>query len=330
MFSRISRNFSSRKFFITGASGQIGKKLIPYLFTRYGPNCVVVSDVNQTKFDVESQPPFIPLDVVNKEAFIKAVETSEATDILHLAAYLSAKAELQLQKSIDVNILGLNNALEAARINNTAIYVPSSIAVFGPTSPRVRTPDDCVVQPTTAYGISKVYMELMGNYYHKKFGVNFRSLRYPGAISSDPPGGGTTDYAVEIYFELLKNQKYECFLSKGTELPMMYIDDLIEGTCDLLDAPEETLTRRVYNLGAISFTPEQLASCILKYIPGTVTYKSDHRQAYADSWPMSIDDSLARRDWNWKHKFDMDIMTRTMIKLICMQMGKPNPIKNDA
>ncbi|CAG9314414.1 TDH_1 [Blepharisma stoltei] len=327
MLLNIARNFSSKKFFITGASGQIGKKLIPYLYERYGPNCVVVSDVNQTQFDVESQPPFLPLDVVDKEGFAKAVEASEATHILHLAAYLSAKAELQLQKSIDVNIIGVNNALEAARIHNTAIYVPSSIAVFGPTSPRVLTPDDCVVQPTTAYGISKVYMEMMGNYYHKKFGVNFRSLRYPGAVSSDPPGGGTTDYAVEIFFELLKNQEYQCFLSKGTELPMMYIDDLIQGTCDLIDAPEETLTRRVYNLGAISFTAEQLTSCILKYIPGTVTYKSDHRQAYADSWPMSIDDSLARRDWNWKHKFDIDLMTRTMIELISKQMHKPNPIK---
>lgn len=325
MFSRIARNFSTRKFFITGASGQIGKKLIPYMYARYGPDCVVVSDLIQCKFDGESQPPFIRLDVSDKNSFISAVESSGVTDILHLAAFLSAKAEQHLQKSIDVNIVGVNNALEAARIHKTSIYIPSTIAIFGPTSPRVRTPDDCVVQPTTAYGISKVYMELMGNYYHEKFGVNFRSLRYPGAVSSDPPGGGTTDYAVEIFFELVKDQKYQSFLSKGTELPMMYIDDLIAGTCDFLDAPESTLTRRIYNLGAISFTPEQLAECILKYIPGTVTYKSDHRQSYADSWPMSLDDSLARRDWNWNHKFDLDLMVKTMIELVSKDMQKQMP-----
>jgi threonine 3-dehydrogenase len=179
-----------------------------------------------------------------------------------------------------------------------------------------------ILQPTTVYGVSKVYTELMGNYFHKRFNLDFRALRYPGAVSSDPPGGGTTDYAVEIFFELIQNKTYECFLSKNTMLPMMYIDDLIRGTINFIDYPNEKLNRRVYNLAAFSFTPGELFKSIKKHIPeASIVYKPDHRQAYADSWPMSIDDSCARHDWGWKHEFGLDQMTEKMIKLVSQRLN---------
>ena len=323
----LNRSFGSKKFLITGASGQIGQQLVPYLYSRYPTAEIIVSDLRQVLYNLKDQPNFTKLDVsVNfkqdKENFIEYVKKVKPTNLIHLSAVLSATAEKELERAVDVNLLGSLNALDAALAGKCSVYIPSTIAVFGPNISRINTPDDVVLQPTTVYGIAKVFMELMGNYYFSKFGLDFRSLRYPGAISCDPPGGGTTDYAVEIYFELLKHQKYECFLEKNTMLPMMYMDDLIRATvfciqCDFIDADSSKLSRRVYNLAAISFTPEEIFDEIKKHIPDArISYKPDQRQAYADSWPMSLDDSLARKDWGWAHNYDIEKTTTTMLKLI--------------
>lgn len=306
-----------RKFLVTGASGQIGQELIPFMQARYGASSVIVSDIHKVAYKTPTPPQFIRLDVSKPKRFRHVMEELKPTHIVHLAALLSAKAEQHVSESLDVNIEGLHNVLELAKDFKAAVYVPSSIAAFGPDSPRNPTPDDCIAKPTTVYGISKVYSELLGNYYHKKFGVDFRSLRYPGAISVTRPTGGTTDYAVEIFHELLEKGKYDCFLNPTTRLPMMYMDDLLRGTCEFIDAPEAKLTRRVYNLAAISFTPEEMLAEIKKHLPDAqVTYTPDVRQKYADSWPMVLDDALARKDWGWNHTFNLQKIVPEMITQI--------------
>jgi len=306
-----------RKFLVTGASGQIGQELIPYMLARYGADQVVVSDIKKVIYKLKDQPKFIRLDVAKSKHFRAVVEEEKPTHILHLAALLSARAEESVELALKVNVDGLHNALEIAKDLKTAVYVPSSIAAFGPDSPRNPTPEDCIAKPTTVYGVSKVYTELLGSYYHKKFGVDFRSLRYPGAISVTRPTGGTTDYAVEIFYELLVHGTYTSYLSLNTRLPMMYMDDLLRGTCEFIEADSNKLTRRVYNLAALSFTPAELTEEIKKHLPNAVTTVApggpDIRQGYADSWPMVLDDSLARKDWGWKHNFDMPKLVQTML-----------------
>mmetsp|Transcript_8816 Transcript_8816/g.17135 ORF Transcript_8816/g.17135 Transcript_8816/m.17135 type:complete len:307 (+) Transcript_8816:660-1580(+) len=304
-----------KKFLITGANGQIGRELIPALASRYSPKNVLASDL----FPAGD---WIQLDVTDKKSLEEVVVENKVTNIIHLAAFLSAKAEQHIDRAITVNVTAVNNVFEVAKKHKLACYIPSTIAVFGPSSPLDSCPDDCLVQPTTIYGVTKVYLELLGTYFHKKHGIDFRSLRYPGAISASPPGGGTTDYACEIFFELLKKGSYDCFLREDARLPMIFMDDLVRATVELIEAPAEILSRRVYNLAAFSFTPAELTSYIKKYLPqAEVNYRPDQRQLIAESWPKVLDDTNARRDWGWRNKFDIDSMTQEMLKRVKHQLG---------
>eukprot|EP01089_Gocevia_fonbrunei_P017750 TRINITY_DN5848_c0_g1_i3.p1 TRINITY_DN5848_c0_g1~~TRINITY_DN5848_c0_g1_i3.p1 ORF type:complete len:217 (+),score=41.64 TRINITY_DN5848_c0_g1_i3:418-1068(+) len=214
--------------------------------------------------------------------------------------------------------------LELAHKHNLRLFAPSSIAAFGPTTPQDQTPDLTIMRPTTIYGVTKVYLELLGEYYNQKYNVDFRSLRYPGIISHVAlPGGGTTDYAVDIFYKAIEDKKYNCFLKSNSELPMMHMQDCIEGTIKLLEAPAEKLTQRTYNLAAVSFTPEQLAEEIKKHIPEfEISYTPDFRQSIADSWPRSLDDSKAREDWGWSHNYDLPTMVKDMIHRLRIKLNK--------
>jgi len=240
------------------------------------------------------------------------------TWLIHLSSILSASGEKDLSWAIDLNIRGIENILEVAKKFNLRLYAPSSIAAFGPTTPKVLTPDITSMRPTTIYGISKVYLELLGEYYHYKFGVDFRSLRYPGVISSEAlPGGGTTDYAIDIFYNALTKKKYTCFLEKGARLPMMYMPDCLKATIDFIEADDDHLKLRTYNVGAVSFTPEEIANEIKLHIPDFVmNYEPDFRNNIAKSWPESLDDSNARNDWKWKHKYGLKEMTKDMLEKI--------------
>jgi threonine 3-dehydrogenase len=300
---------------VTGATGQIGMELIPYLRARYGAGAVLATDIRVPPPGMDDSGPYAYLDVTDAAAVHRAVVDHRADTVIHLASLLSAVGERNPALAMKVNARGSEAVLDVAAAHGARVFIPSTIAVFGPTTPRDNTPDPTITRPSTMYGVTKVYMELLGEYYAGKFGVDFRSLRYPGIISNKAlPGGGTTDYAVEIYYEALKHGKYSCFLGPDTALPMMYMPDCIRGTVDLIEAPKESLKQRVYNMTAVSFTPAQLADSIKKVMPGfTISYAPDFRQKIADSWPRSIDDSPARRDWGWAHRFDTDAMTRDML-----------------
>jgi threonine 3-dehydrogenase len=264
---------------------------------------------------------------MNFNDFCKIIVDHNINWIIHNSSLLSAAGELNPTAAMELNIKGLQNALEISKKYNLRIFAPSSIAAFGPSTPKIMTPDLTLMRPTTIYGITKVYLELLGEYYFKKYGVDFRSLRYPGIISSEtPPTGGTTDYAVEIFYEALKYEKYTCFLKKDTALPMMYMPDCLKATQQLLEAKSENLSQRVYNVTAFSFTPEQISKEIQKYLPSfTIQYNPDFRQQIADSWPQSLDDSLARKDWNWNNEFDLNKMTKDMLKKLSEKFKQQNP-----
>jgi nucleoside-diphosphate-sugar epimerase len=305
------------KILVIGASGQIGVELTLALRNLYGAQNVIASDLREQNPLLEGTGPYVSLDVMNKEMLHVQVIRQNVTQIYLLAAILSATGEKNPNLAWHLNMQGLLNVLDIAREEKlTKVYWPSSIAVFGPTSPKQDCPQQTIIEPTTVYGISKYAGEFWCNYYFNKFGVDVRSLRYPGLISyKSAPGGGTTDYAVEIYHEALANKSYTCFLEKGTYLPMMYMPDAIRATIELMEAPIEKIkVRTSYNLSAMSFSPEEIAASIQKHIPAFhMDYEPDYRQSIADSWPQSIDDSVARADWGWKHEYDLDKMTADML-----------------
>jgi nucleoside-diphosphate-sugar epimerase len=305
---------STETILIMGANGQIGLELAENLRAIYGENNVIAADIKELKNPAGI---YEQLDVMDKIRMYEVIKKYKVTQVYLLAALLSATAEQKPKSAWNLNMEGLFNVLDAAKEGLIKkVYWPSSIAVFGPTTPRENTPQYTVMEPNTIYGISKQAGERFCEYYHEKYGVDVRSIRYPGLIGyKSAPGGGTTDYAVHIYHEALKNKTYECFLSEHTALPMMYMPDAIRATIELMDAPAEKVKiRSSYNLGGISFDPAQIANEIKKHIPEfTITYKPDFRQAIADSWPKSIEDSRAREDWGWNPTYDLASMTKDML-----------------
>jgi nucleoside-diphosphate-sugar epimerase len=305
------------KILVIGASGQIGVELTLALRKIYGNANVVASDLREENDLLKGTGPYVSLDIMNKEMLHVQVIRQNITQVYLLAAILSATGEKNPNLAWNLNMQGLLNVLDIAKEEHLhKVYWPSSIAVFGPTSPKVNCPQQTIIEPTTVYGISKYAGEFWCNYYHHRYGVDIRSIRYPGLISyKSAPGGGTTDYAIEIFQEALDEKKYECFLGKDTYLPMMYMPDAIRGTIELMEAPAQKISVRTsYNLSSMSFSPDQLATEIKQFIPDfTISYKPDYRQAIADSWPQSIDDSTARNDWGWKPEYDLKKMTKDMI-----------------
>ena len=303
---------------VLGASGQIGTELTQKLRLLFGNNNVIASDIREGNTELMSSGSFEIIDATDKATILKIIKKYKVTQVYLLAAMLSATAEQMPQKAWNLNMNSLLAVLDLAKDKHIEkVYWPSSIAVFGPTTPKENTPQKTVMEPSTVYGISKVSGEFWCNYYYEKFGVDVRSLRYPGVISwKIKPGGGTTDYAVDIYFKALENKKYECYISENTHLPMMYMEDALNATIQLMQADSKDVKiRNGYNLAAMSFTPKEMASEIKKHIPDfEITYKPDFRQEIADSWPNSIDDSQARKDWNWQHKFDLKAMTEDILK----------------
>ena len=305
------------KILIIGAGGQIGVELTMALRKVYGTDNVIASDIREAHPLLKDSGPYEIVNAMDAAAIHALVKKENITQIYLLAALLSATGEKDPHKAWAINMQSLLQVLElGVQEKLTKIYWPSSIAVFGPTTPTTNTPQQTVVEPRTVYGISKYAGELWCQYYNQRWGLDVRSMRYPGLISwKSEQGGGTTDYAVEIYHEALKHKKYTSFLSENTYLPMMYMDDAIRATIELMEAPAEQMkTRMAYNISAMSFSPKEIAAAIQKHIPDfTIDYAPDFRQAIADGWPKSIDDSTAREHWNWKPEFDLDKMTADML-----------------
>lgn len=305
------------KILVIGASGQIGVELTLALRKIYGDAQVVASDLREENSLLKGTGPYVSLDVMNKEMLHVQVIRQNFTQIYLLAAILSATGEKNPGLAWHLNTQSLLNVLDIAREEQIQkVYWPSSIAVFGPTSPRQNCPQQTIIEPTTVYGISKYAGEFWCKYYHQRFGVDVRSIRYPGLISyKSSPGGGTTDYAVEIFHEAIQEKSYTSFLGEDTYLPMMYMPDAIRATVELMEADASKVSIRTsYNIAGISFSPKDIATEIKKHIPDfSIRYKPDYRQQIADSWPQSIDDSVARNDWGWKHEYDLARMTEDML-----------------
>ena len=322
---QVSRK-SAKTVLVTGSTGQIGSELTIELRERYGKDNVIAAGHKRAPSQkLLRSGPYVIVDTSDKKQLNDVVRKYEIHTICHLASILSAAGEQNPQLAWDVNMGGLYNVLEIAREQQLEqVFWPSSIAVFGPGTPREHTPQNTVLIPRTIYGVSKVAGELLCNYYFERYGVDVRSLRYPGIISSEtPPGGGTTDYAVEIFYEAIKSKRYTCFLREDTVLPMMYMPDCIKATIDLMEAePNRIKCRTCYNLTAISFSAGQLVAEIRKHVPEfTCDYEPDFRQKIADSWPMSIDDSVAREDWGWKPNYDLATMTKDMFEKLSRRLG---------
>jgi nucleoside-diphosphate-sugar epimerase len=308
------------KILVTGATGQIGSELVPELRKIYGNNNVIVGVHSRPPPGDLTRGPTEKVDVADKQSIEEAVTKYDVDTIYHMAAILSAAGEKDPWLAWKVNMDGTYNVLETAREHNLVrIFCPSSIAAFGPETPRDNTPQETVLRPRTMYGLTKVAGELLCNYYFNKFGLDVRGVRYPGIISNKTlPGGGTTDYAVEIFYEAIKNGKYQCFLREDSTLPMMYMPDCIKATVDLMNADLKKLKHHTdFNLAAMSFSPKEISDEIKQHLPKfTITYKPDHRQAIADSWPKSIDDSTARKEWGWKPSYDLKTMVKDMLKVL--------------
>ncbi len=310
-----------KKILIIGAVGQIGSELTLALRNIYGNENVIASTRKTPPSDkVKESGPFEFFDTTNKKDLLKVCKKYEIDAIVNMAAILSAVGEKYPMLAWDVNMNGLINVLEVAvELKMKQVLIPSSIAVFGPGTPLDCAPQETILKPTTMYGVTKVAGELLCDYYVQRFGLDIRGLRYPGIISNETlPGGGTTDYAVAIYYDAVKYGKYTCFVKEDTKLPMMYMPDCLKGTIDLMQADFSKLKHHSdFNVGAMSFTVGELAESIKKYIPDfEITYEPDFRQAIADSWPNSVDDSAAREEWGWKPSYDLDSMTQDMLKVI--------------
>jgi len=308
------------KTIIIGAGGQIGTELTLTLRTKNGKEQIVAADIKEHAPPLIQDGPYVQMDILNRDAVRSYIIDNNIETVYLLAALLSATAEKNPDFAWKLNMEGLFTILDLAKEGYVKkIFWPSSIAVFGPTTPPDQTPQNTIMEPSTVYGISKQAGERWCEYYYNKFGVDVRSIRYPGLISyKSPPGGGTTDYAVDIFYKAKETGKFTCFLSKDTALPMMFMDDAIRATIKLMDAPADRLRiRSAYNLGGISFTPQEIAASIQKQLPEfEITYEPDFRQAIADSWPNSINDSYAVSDWDWNLDFDLERMTHEMLKNI--------------
>lgn len=315
-----------KKIMVTGAFGQIGSELVPALRKKFGKdNVVALGHSKKPSKEMQESGPTDFVNVSDKKQLEEKVKKYGVDTIYHLAAILSATGEKNPGLAWDVNMNGTYNVLEVGREHSLErVMIPSSIAAFGPETPRDNTPNETIQRPTTMYGLTKVAGELLANYYFYKFGLDVRGVRFPGIISSEAlPGGGTTDYAVEIYYEAIKNKKYTCFLGPETYLPMMYMPDALKAIMDLADAPIAKLKHHAdYNVNAMSFSPKEQAESIKKHIPEfEIDYKPDFRQKIADSWPKSLDDSAARKEWGWKPKYGLKEMTKDMLEKLSKRTG---------
>jgi len=314
------------KILVIGACGQIGVELTLELRKIYGGHNVIASDLRAENDLLKGTGPYVSLDVMNKEMLHVQVIRQNITQIYLLAAILSATGEKNPNLAWSLNMTSLLNVLEIAKDENVhKVYWPSSIAVFGPTSPKINCPQQTIIEPITVYGISKFAGEFWCNYFNQRFDIDVRSLRYPGLISyKSEPGGGTTDYAVEIFHAAVEENHFDCFLKEDTYLPMMYMPDAIRATIELMEAPVEKISVRTsYNIAGVSFSPKEIADEIKNYLPDfTISYHPDYRQAIAQSWPQSIDDSVARKDWGWKPKYDLPALTAEMLKNVKKENGK--------
>ncbi|MDW3197124.1 MAG: NAD-dependent epimerase/dehydratase family protein [Cytophagales bacterium] len=312
-----------KRILIIGAGGQLGSELTLALREKFGADQVLATDIRPLSGVLLAGPTTI-LDAMDANALNSLIESYDIGQVYHLAAVLSAKGESSPKFAWDLNMNSLLNVLEAGKTYGLKIYWPSSIAVFGPDTPKEQTPQHTVMNPTTVYGISKQAGEQWCAYYHEKYRVDVRSLRYPGLIGyKSKPGGGTTDYAVDIFWKALQGETFQCFLSSGTRLPMMYMNDAVKGTIDLMDAPESDVKIRTsYNMGSMSFSPEELYEAIVAQVPEfKIAYEPDFRQAIADSWPDSIDDSEARKDWGWAPQFDLSRMTQDILEHLKVEVA---------
>jgi nucleoside-diphosphate-sugar epimerase len=309
-----------KRILVTGALGQVGSELVRHLRSIYGADNIVASDINMNKEGSEKvlkSGPFEIIDVLNANQISETVKKYKIDSIMHLAALLSAVGESKPELAWNINMGGLVNVLEVAKSYNCAVFTPSSIAAFGPSTPADNTPQDTIQRPTTIYGVTKVAGEILCDYYNKKFGLDTRGVRYPGLISYETlPGGGTTDYAVDIYYEAIKHKRYTSYINKGTYMDMMYMPDALDAIVQLMEAnPDRLIHRNAFNVTAMSFEPEQIAAEIRKHMPGfEMDYSVDPmRQSIADSWPNSLDDSAAREEWGWNPKYNLESMTVDML-----------------
>jgi nucleoside-diphosphate-sugar epimerase len=319
-----------KRILVTGAAGQIGTELVPALLDRYDGAIVLATDIHDLPHRLPEGASFRTLDCTDGAAVRDAVLEHEIDSVYHLAAILSATAERNPQKAWRVNMDGLYHVLEAAREVGTAVFIPSSIAAFGPETPGDPAPQVAVQRPNTLYGVSKVAGELLADYYHTRFGVDTRGLRYPGLISHvAPPGGGTTDYAVEMFHGALRDGRYTCYLEADTQLDMMYMPDALRAAMELMDAPAHRLRHRnAYNIAAVQLTPAGLAEAIRRHIPGfEIDFDVDPgRQAIADSWPRRVDDAAAREEWDWAPALDVPTMVADMLGRLAERLGVTSPV----